>query len=164
MIGKIVMLGCVGLAMAGCVAPGGYPASPYDAYGGYAPGYGYPGYGYSPGFDGGSSLGFAFEGEHRHDRDHDRDRHDGDRHENHRDGGGHENHRGDPRAPGVTGAPGAGHPAPAPNAPGMAGAPAAGHAAPAPHAHAAQPASNPGRGGNQGGAAAHSGAGHRSSD
>jgi hypothetical protein len=146
MIGKIVVLGCVGLAMAGCVAPGGYPASPYDSYGGYAPGYGYPGYGYNPGFDGGSSLGFAFEGEHRHDRDHDRDRHDGDRHENHRDGGGHENHRGDPRAPGGT------------------GAPAAGHATPAPHAHAAQPASNPGRGGNQGGAAAHSGAGHRSSD
>jgi hypothetical protein len=163
MIRKIVMLGGVGLAMAGCVAPGGYPANPYDAYGGYAPGYGYPGYAYSPGFDGGSSLGFAFEGEHRHDRDHDRDRHDGDRHENHRDGGGHENHRGDPRAPGVTGAPGAGHPAPAPNAPGVAGALAAGHAAPAPHAHAAQPASNPGRGGNQGGAAAHS-TGHRSSD
>jgi len=111
MIGKIVVIGALGLIIGGCVAPGGYPAYPYDYYGDASPGYypGYaPGYAYEPGF--GSSI-FFFGGEHRRDRDDDRDRrHDGDRdHDRHHDGDGRHvgdrgrNHRGYPGSPAPAG-------------------------------------------------------------
>ncbi len=85
LVGSIVAATGSALLLAGCALPepvAGYPASPYDYYGAYAPpgyyapDYYAPGNPYWPGFYG-PSLGFGFGGgfhDHdergRHDRDH----------------------------------------------------------------------------------------------